>query len=173
MRFFASKQKGESLIETLIYASILTIMAIAVTQSLLMMMKSYGNIKLHRSMNISVSDAMERITREIRLADSVDIAGSALGTSPGKIKVNTVDDLGSATTKEFFLSGTGVYAKEGASTPEALTSSSTEITSLIFRRITAGEVSESVKINLTARVKVGNLEKTENFYNTAIMRGSY
>ena len=116
---------------------------------------------------------MERMANEIRLANDIDDAGSVFAVSPGKLKLNTTDGSGLATTIEFFLSGAGIFVKEGSSASEALTASTTEITSLIFSKITASTVSKAVKISLTAKAKGGRMEKTEKFYNTAILRGSY
>ncbi|MEK7142131.1 MAG: hypothetical protein AAB818_00935, partial [Patescibacteria group bacterium] len=123
--------------------------------------------------NFSASTAMERMTNEIRMANSVDDAGSVFATNPGKLKLNTADIFGAPTTLEFFLSGAGVFVKEGLGSSESLTSSTTEITSLIFNEITASTTSKAVKIDLVVKVKAGTIEKLEKFYNTAILRGSY
>ena len=66
---------------------------------------------------------MERMTNEIRMANSVDDAGSFFCVSSGKLKLNTTDALGAPNTIEFFLSGTGVFVKEGLGFSESLTSS--------------------------------------------------
>ncbi len=171
--FQSFANNGSSLLETLIYAAILGMVAVFATGSILAMMRSYSSVKMSRDLNFSASVAMERMANEIRLANDIDDAGSIFSVSPGKLKLNTVDGSGSATTIEFFLNGTGIYAKEGSGSPEALTASSTEITSLIFNKITSSGVSKAVKISLTAKAKGGRMEKTEKFYNTAILRGSY
>jgi len=165
--------RGSSLLETLIYAAILGLVAVLTTGSILAIMKSYSSVKMSRDLNFSASVAMERMANEIRLANNINDAGSIFAASPGKLKLNTVDGSGSATAIEFFLSGTGIFVKEGSGAPEALTASSTEITSLIFNKITSSSVSKAVKISLTAKAKGSRMEKTENFYNTAILRGSY
>ena len=159
--------------ETLIYSAILGMVAVFATGSILAMMKSYSSVKLSRDLNFSSSVAMERMTNEIRLANNIDDAGSSFATSSGKLKLNTTDVSGVPATIEFFLSGSGIFVKEGADAPEALTASSTEITSLFFNKITSSAVSKAVKISLTAKAKGSRMEKTENFYNTAILRGSY
>ena len=164
---------GSSLLETLIYAAILGMVAVFATGSILAMMRSYSSVKMSRDLNFSASVAMERMTNEIRLANGIDDAGSVFTASPGKLKLNTTDDSGAPATIEFFLSGTGVFAKENSGAPEALTASATEITNLVFNKITSSTVSKAVKISLTAKAKGGRMEKTENFYNTAILRGSY
>ena len=93
---------GSSLLETLIYAAILGMVAVFATGSILAMMKSYSSVKLSRDLNFSASVAMERMTNEIRLANDIDDAGSAFAASPGKLKLNTVDGAGNPTTIEFF-----------------------------------------------------------------------
>src|SRR3989344_5962556 len=134
----------------------------------------FGNSRrVCRQLNFSASVAMERMANEIRLANGIDDAGSVLAASPGKLKLDTTDSFGSPAAIEFFLSGTGIFVKEGSGAPEALTASSTEITSLIFNKITSSSVSKAVKISLIAKAKGSRMEKTENFYNTAILRGSY
>ena len=166
-------RRGSSLLETLIYAAILGMVAVFAVGSILAMMKSYSSVKMSRDLNFSASVTMERMANEIRLANGINDAGSVLAASPGKLKLNTVDGSGSATAIEFFLSGTGIFVKEGSGAPEALTASSTEITSLIFNKITSSSVSKAVKISLIAKAKGGRMERTEKFYNTAILRGSY
>ena len=164
---------GSSLLETLIYAAILGMVAVFAVSSILAMMKSYSSVKMSRDLNFSASVAMERMANEIRLANGIDDAGSVLAASPGKLKLDTTDSLGSPVTIEFFLSGTGIFVKEGSGAPEALTASNTEITSLIFNKITSSSVSKAVKISLIAKAKGDRMERTEKFYNTAILRGSY
>ena len=166
--------------ETLIYAAILGSVAVFATGSILAMMRSYSSVKMSRDLNFSSSVAMERMANEIRLANGIDDAGSIFAASPGKLKLNTTDSLGASATIEFFLSGlpageagTGIFVKEGTGAPEALTAISTEITSLVFNKITSSAVSKAVKISLTAKAKGSRTEKTENFYNTVILRGSY
>jgi len=165
--------KGSSLIETLIYAAILGMVAVFTTNSLLVIMKSHSSVKLSRDLNFSASTAMERMTNEIRMANSIDDAGSVFATSPGKLKLNTTDISGAPTTVEFFLSGAGVFIKEGLGSSESLTSSTTEITSLIFNNTTASTTSKAVKIGLVVKAKAGTIERLEKFYNTTILRGSY
>ena len=166
-------KNGSSLLETLIYAAILGMVAVFATGSILAMMKSYSSVKLSRDLNFSASVAVERMTNEIRLANNIDDAGSVFASSPGKLKLNTTDGSGNPVTIEFFLSGTGVFVKDGTGLSEALTSSTTEITSLIFNKIISAAVSKAVKLSLTAKAKGSRMEKTEKFYNTAILRGSY
>src|SRR3972149_8698265 len=110
--------QGSSLLETLIYAAILGMVAIFTTDSILAMMKSYTSVKMSRDLNFSASVAMERMANEIRLANNINDAGSVFAASPGKLKLDTTDSFGSPVTIEFFLSGTGIFVPEGGGAPE-------------------------------------------------------
>jgi hypothetical protein len=173
--FRSFTNNGSSLLETLIYAAILGLVAVFTTGSILAMMRSYTSVKMSRDLNLSASVAMERMTNEIRLANGIDDSGSVFGASHGKLKLYTIDSSGAPATIEFSLplNGTGVFAKESGGVSEALTSSTTEVTNLVFNEITSSTISKAVKISLTVKAKNGRMEKTENFYNTAILRGSY
>lgn len=166
-------KKGTTLIEAVIYSAILAIVVIAVTDSLLVMMRSYASVKISRSINMAAQVALERMAREIRNADSVDDAGSIFATSTGKIKLNTEDADGAPATVEFSVSSSTVFVKEGASAPEPLTGSSVEIGDLIFNKISASSTSSGVKIKMGVTAKKKDIVRTENFYDTIILRGSY
>jgi hypothetical protein len=117
---------------------------------------------------------MERMVNEIRYATSTNISNSTFGASPGKLVLNTNNrSTGVPTTLEFSLSGSKLRVKEGASAYEDLTSSSIEITSLVFRRIVSTTTQEAVKIEMTMKAKNGNFEKISNFYDTIILRKGY
>lgn len=172
-RSFANR--GSSLLETLIYAAILGLVAVFTTGSILAMTRSYASVKMSRDINFSASAAMERMANEIRLANGIDDAGSIFGASHGKLKLYTIDGSGNPSTIEFSLplNGTDVLVKEGDGVSEALTASTTEVTNLIFNEISSSAISKAVKISLTVKAKSGRMEKTENFYNTVILRESY
>ena len=78
--------KGSSLLETLIYAAILGLVAVFTTGSILAMMKSYSSVKMSRDLNFSASVAMERMTNEIRLANDIDDARKCFCHELGQIE---------------------------------------------------------------------------------------
>ena len=158
--------------EMIIYAAIFSAVSLLVVQSLLIITRSFGMIGLTRDINISASTAMERIVREIRFANGIDVANSTFDASPGRLKLNTVDALGAPTTIEFFVNDAVLMIKEGTSAAMPLTSSSTEITTLIFNNITNSSISKAVKITFDIFKSKGSLQKSEKFYNTVILRGS-
>ena len=166
-------KKGSTLIEAIIYAAILALVAVMATDSLLIMMKSYASIKITRAINLSAQTGMERMAREIRNANSVDDANSIFAVSPGRLRLNTVDLSGASTTIEFTVGSSTVFIKEGAAVAEALTPSSVQINNLTFNKITASNTSVAIKIKMGVTGVKKDITKLDNFYDTVILRGSY
>ena len=85
----------------------------------------------------------------------------------------TYDFEGSPITIDFYLDGNRFMVSENAGTSYALTSSSTDVTNLVFRLINTAPGTKAVKIEMTLQGGKGKYQRTENFYNTIFLRGSY
>ncbi len=157
-------EKGFSLIEMLIYTAILVAVLIVVGFGLLMMTRTFGDIRILNKINNSAEIAMERMIREIRLANDID-ASSIFDVHPGQLKLETVDSSGNPITITFYLSGGNLMVQEGGSTGESLTSPRVNVERLVFYQISNQEISKAIKIEFTINGK--------NFYDTAVLRGSY
>ncbi len=169
-------RKGFSIVEMLIYAAILASVSIFVVNSILMIVKSFNNYRAWRYVNVSGEAAMERITREIKLADDIQESTSVFDSSPGSLVLNTIDpDTESATTMEFYVSDSSLMIKEGGAAGVALTPSAVNLTSLIFREVatSTNTKSKAIKIEMEVRSGEGIYQKTEKFYDTAVLRRSY
>jgi prepilin-type N-terminal cleavage/methylation domain-containing protein len=163
-----SSQKGFTLTEMLIYVSILSMLMVVVISTLVTMTRSYNTLKVSKRLNHAAVASMERITREIRGAQSISIAQSTFDAHPGRLYLQTA----SATTTEFFLDGGILKLNQNGSYVGPLTSDEVQVTSLKFGRITTAN-SEAVRIDLTLESTVGNKTEIETFYGTAVLRGSY
>ena len=159
--------------EMVIYTAIFSIVSVMVINSLFVMTKSLRSIKLSRDINNSTQVALERIAREVRLADSID-GTSVFGTHPGYLKLNTVDrTTGMPTTIEFSLVGDQLMITEGVSAAVALTSPDLQVINIVFSDIPSLVDSEAVKIDFEIMGNLAGKTKTEKFYNTIVLRGSY
>ncbi|MDO8594048.1 MAG: prepilin-type N-terminal cleavage/methylation domain-containing protein [bacterium] len=167
-----SSQRGFSLVEMLFYIAILSLALLVVTQTLVVLMRSYGVLRGAQHIEEDVGGALDRMVREIRDANGVDDAGSVLGTHPGKLLLNTTTLAGAPRTVEFSLSAGQLLLKENGVVTGFLTSSSTSLSSLIFRKITSVR-SKGVKIEMTMQSGTSTAARSENFYSTAVLRDSY
>lgn len=163
---------GFTLIEMIVYVAILGIITVLAVNSTLEMTKAYVNLRVSRDMNTSATAVLERMTREIRGANDIDLAQSTLGANPGRLTLNTKDAVGADTTVEFYVENGLIKVKEGGVAKGALMTSSTQASSFIVRSLSNAN-SKAVKIDLTVAATRGNVSKTRNFYNTVVLRGSY
>lgn len=169
--FLRNKNKGASLPELLIYIAILALILITLINVILVIGKSYGRLKSSRAIEAVGEVAVEQMTREIRKASAVN-ATSVLGTSPGKLVLNTTDDAGNPATMEFFLIGEAIYQRFNGGIYNPLTASSTAVTSLIFRELSNGRT-KAARTEIIVQSGEGVAFRSEKFYTTAVLRGSY
>ena len=80
---------GMTLLETVIYISLLAVISVAVVNVFLSETSAWARARAERDSTDAAKLALERITHEIRLASSVDTGQSVLGSHPGKLVLNT------------------------------------------------------------------------------------
>ena len=165
-----NKNKGYSLIEIVVYLAIFSALSVLVINSFIVILGSFNTTRANRDLLQSGSKTMERLSREIRQAESVDLVNSTLGSSPGVLQLNSRDSAGTAMTVRFAIASGNLNLYENGTLVDNLVTENISPTSLIFRRITTTN-GDAVKIELT--VQDTSSSKTENFYNTVILRGTY
>ena len=165
------KKNGFTLIETIFYGAIITLISLFIIGSALMLVRVFGDIRLRSDINVSVRTALERIVREIRSAESIG-AESVFDFHPGRLKLNIVDADDNPGTVEFFVEGDNLVIRENAFSPEKLTSANVRVISLVFRQIST-PVSKAVRVELEISGLSFREQKTEKFYDTAILRKSH
>lgn len=165
---------GFTFVELLVYIGLFAVISVLVVNTILMTIKAFNVFRVSQNINSNAELAMERMTREIRLADEINDVLSVFNGHPGQLFLNTINpQTGATTTIEFFLATTTLMVREAAASAQILTSSKALITNLVFRKITNSDISKAVKIELEMRSGEGAFQKTEKFYNTAILRRSY
>ena len=163
------KNSGYSLVEMIIYVAILSAISAIVVNMLLSLTGSYRTISALRIAEHSGIDSMERMTRDIRGATSVDTGNSTLNSSPGVLTLISTINFVSTTTK-FYVQNGVLKVDINGSYFGPLTLSNTLVTNLVFRLLNSG-TSNAVKIDLTVQGTVGATTKTKTYHSTVILRG--
>lgn len=159
--------KGYSLVELVIYIALFVVLSMAVMQSLFSIMKTYANAQSYRTVQQNGELVMERITRELRQADSLSISESVFGTSPGVVTFSGQDLAGVPYTGTIMVSDGKAQIVLGGVTSD-LTNNGVVVSSLIFSRIQSVP-DEAVKIILTLTTTKAPFV-TSSFYTTVILR---
>jgi len=157
---------GYSLIEVIVYVSILTVISMFVVGSAFSVYKAFGKTRIDRAVSLNGTLAMETMIRETRQAISIDTIGSLFGVDPGTLSLGT---------KKFFLSNGTLKVQEGANPAQDLTSGVT-VTNLVFYRETAVSVqvlSDIIKIVMTIESGEGIFLRRTTFFGSAVVRGAY
>ena len=118
---------------------------------------------------------MDRIIREARSALSVDTIGSSFNVSAGILSLNTTNANGSSTVIKFSLATTTqrIMLYEDGVSLGPLTSDNVAVTSLVFRHYSTTTAS-AIKVEMIIEgTSTSTFNVSENFYGTAVVRGSY
>jgi type II secretory pathway component PulJ len=164
--------RGISLIETLVYVTILILVSLLVVSALSSLGRSYRLMHQAEAIERTALVALERMGREIRGASSIDTAQSTFDSSNGSLALNTEDENGNSVTLRFYLSSGRVRIEENAVDQGPLSPLDVSVTSLVFRRISTPE-SEAVKIEMEVTSSEEGDTKVRKFYSTVTLRGSY
>jgi type II secretory pathway pseudopilin PulG len=170
---FLSNKKGFSLIEIVVYIGIFSVVSTAIIVSSMVVISSFNKTKVSRNVLESSSTIMERMTREIRSAQSVNTLTSSLSVNPGVLDLVGFDDLSNARNVRFSVDPSGhLNISENGELIGSLVNDGVVVSSLIFRRIQNAS-SEAVKIEMTLTGSNGSWSTSKNFYNTVLLRGGY
>lgn len=161
------RTKGFTLVETVIYVALVSAISVSIVTTLLLLTKSWSTIKISKNINTAAVTTFERMTREIRNAESVDQAASTLDSTPGTLKINTA-----SSTITFSLASNTLWIQQGTGSLARLTPSTVTPTNLRFRRISTSQ-SEAVRIEMELQSSALGKTITQSFYTTVILRGTY
>lgn len=166
------KKSGFTLIEMVIYSALLALISILTINTVLAMSRAAGSFREARNIGLAADAGVERMVRDMRSATLINDAGSSFGANPGVLNIDIVDpDTNASSTVEFYLSGTALARRAGG-VVQILTAPTTEVTSLVFRKFTTAK-SQAIRMEIILRSGHGISQKTENFYDTVVLRGSY
>lgn len=160
------KKKGFSLLETIVYVTILAVLLVVVVNTLLIVGRAYGTVSASRALNRSTVAALDRITHEIRQATSISGTGTVFGSDP------SVVTLDSAGVQISIGVNNGVLQITEDGITQDITADDVTVTSFIAEQIITGR-SDGVKMTIGMAAGEGNQSRSETFYISALLRGGY
>jgi len=163
-------KSGYSLVEIIVYVSILAMLSVVVVNSFIVVLNSFKTTKINRSVLESGFSTMERLSREIKQANTIVDVNSVFGSNPGILEIKNTNFNNVVTTYTFKLNNEVLELYENGSLIGPLNNTNTKVTFLVFKKIDTLK-GKAVKIEMT--IKDTKEIKTESFYNTIILRESY
>ncbi len=155
MKLLKLQQKGFTLIEVLIYATLLAVISLVV---LLFVNQLLGVNETTRRVRESLDNArrsLETIAQEVRHADSIYTPTSVFGSSPGQLSLATVRDLPddeNLTFVDFYVDQGSLYLKREGQSDQLLTSEKVKVTNLTFTNNSTGG-KDAIRISITIEYK--------------------
>lgn len=172
LRTHQKEQSGFTLIETVLYISLFIVLSVMAMDALFQTVKAFNNLRISRDINDSSVTIMERLTRDMKSATSVDMANSSFGVPTGRLTLYTLTASGTPMTVEYYIATSSLHIKENGVEQGSLMSASTHIDALEFHYITNG-ATVAIKTELHISSSRGVVSDVDHFYNTSVLRGSY
>lgn len=164
--------RGFTLVEMVVYTTLLVVILVIIVSFIISFGNAYNILRSTIHIDNSATVSFERMIREIRQANDVDIGASTLGTHPGHLVLNTTDAADTPVILEFYINGGTLTVKKDGVDAGALTRTDVTIDNLVFVNISTS-TSEAVKIEMTLESMIASTTKTKNFYSSSVLRGSY
>ncbi|MDO8183565.1 MAG: hypothetical protein Q7T49_01085 [bacterium] len=165
------KQKGSTLLETIIYAALVTLIIAATVLTVFNAYKVLLQVRINRNLTAGGEAAMERLIREVRQGSSVNLGASTFDLNPGVLVLNTTNAGGNPATITFSVVNGTLNVVDTDGVAYSLGANYASTTLLIFRTVSTSS-SMGVKIEMTL-VDSRAPARSINFNSTAVLRGSY
>jgi len=163
--FKKKKQKGYALLEMVFYICLLGFVAILVTNSLIIMMNSFKEIKINNELAQGTM-MVEKISREIKQANSI------FSLNTNSLSLNTKDSLGNNKKITFSLNGDNLQYLENDVLIGNLNKPTLVVSSLSFNLINTNK-SSAIRFLIEFHSVNDSSNKIVSFQNTLILRGAY
>jgi len=167
-----SRQRAFTMVEMIIYVSLLAIIVGVLVSTTVVMVKSYKEMRIAQLVDSSAILALDRITSVVRSSNNIDFGYSTFNSSAGVLTLNANLPNNAPYIAKFYVEEGVVKLDTNGVFEGQLTSSSTRVVSLMFRYITT-LVSKAIRTEITLTTNVNGVDKSENYYTTTILKNSY
>ena len=162
------------------YVVVMIILLITVVSTFFTIRTAYQEMKYSSELANSAMVTMDRMQREIRNAERIDFINSVLSTATGVLGTLVLegeDSAGSEQVTKFSVVNGALVLSRGPSAGSlteigALSGSLVTVANLVFRPINTGR-SQAIKIEMTLEANGVNMQRSDKYYGTIILGGSY
>ncbi len=154
------RKNGYAILELLFYIAFFAVFSLITIDAMIVMAESFKETSIQGEL-VQSGTMMEKISREIRQADNISSISAT----------DLVLDIGSGTLEFKFISP-NVQFWQGGNNVGNLNSPNIIVTGLTFTQITTAK-GKAVKIVLSVRSNNDILARTQDFYDTIVLRGAY
>ena len=160
------------MVELTVYIGLFALISVVLVNSLMSAIRISNELRAQRDINDTAVAVMERITRDLRGGNQIDLVNSSFGVNPGRLTFQTVSASGTAMTVEYYVASSTLYVKENGVSKGSLLSARTKIDGIVFYYVSNG-ATIGVKTELHLESTRGAISDIDHFYNTTILRGTY
>lgn len=161
-----TRKDGYAILELVFYIALFVVISLVVINAMITMGRSFRETSIQAGL-AQAGNIMERISREIRASYDIDVASTSTD-----LKLKTTDGTGALKTEELLFSSPNVQLIENNVLTGNLNTPNIVVMALTFTQITTVK-SKAVKIVLTIKSANDVSGRTENFYDTVVLRGVY
>lgn len=162
------KNAGFTLPEMLVYIALVVIIVVVTTTAVLNFALIIDLLKTRSEMVETAHGSLERLTREVRNAESVDLLESDL-----LIATSTLALVGDGYTTTIAGSTTALMVARDSAAFVSLTPSDMEVTEFYVYRYQSASDVEAIRFVMTLTANSSRGTITETFNASAVLRGSY
>lgn len=151
----------------IVYISIMALVLAVIVNMIIIIIVSQKKVASLSAIEHSAIVAFDRMSREIRDADTIDY-GKSQTSYPAKLVLDTTDDAGNPKEVEIFLNNESLEITDGSVTGP-LVDPDVRVSEFSYFIISENTV-EAVKMKLTLEAGENQFQRAETFYSTILLR---
>ncbi len=172
------KNKGVTLIETLLYMALFTLLSGIMVTALITTMGSLQEIRMARALLHTTTSGFDRMIFEVRNADTLVLQDSTLGVNSSILTVSRTEDAVVIVTS-FFLEGDSLMLEQDGVTQGPLNPTGVTFDRFLVRSISAtpasgqGVASNFISFDIGMTASAGSRTKHVDTLFGVTIKGSY
>lgn len=172
-----NQERGFSLIETIIYTALLTLVVSTAIYFMTSVFDAYKKVFAQREVMSGIQFALDLISEETKFAKNIYTPTSVFDNDNGQLSIETTQNPPSGETStyvDFYLDNGRIYVKREGQTEIPLTSNQVRITKLRFTNLTPANAPEGAQIFIEGQYNTISTSLKDqtlmNFTTSAIIR---